>query len=178
MKISKDVNGNKTLKIEACDTLNHSRGFSIQTLDNLPLTHSEGVNDKTLLEVKLYILKHGTTSQKSKFDTLITRKEYMADSSNLFSTYYLQFANSQSYDFIKNRIGIDKLLTSKCEHLNDLYKHSNNGAGSWIWDYTPVNLPLARLAGEVSATGTGSQAFHTCVGKCVAKKLVAEHKAG
>ena len=42
---------------------------------------------------------------------MITRKEYMIDSSNLFHAYFLQFATKRTYDFINNEIGIDKLKT-------------------------------------------------------------------
>lgn len=52
MKISRDVNGNKVLKIEPSDTVNNSRGFSIQTNGNLSLTHSIGLNYATMKEVQ------------------------------------------------------------------------------------------------------------------------------
>jgi hypothetical protein len=98
---------------------------------------------------------------------LITRQEYMSNSKELFNEYYLQFATQASYDFINSQIGIKKLITSKCEHLNDLYRHSNSGAGGWIWDNTPINMRLIREAGEGN-----SQATHTCVGKVVARQML------
>ena len=102
---------------------------------------------------------------------MITRKEYMIDSSNLFHAYFLQFATKRTYDFINNEIGIDKLKTSKDEHLNDLYKHSNGGAGSWIWDFAPINETLVCEAGD-----NMSQSTHTCVAKSVARELLNQNK--
>lgn len=106
----------------------------------------------------------------------ITRKEYMENSSELFNAYYSQFITQATTDFILRNIGMEKLRSSKCEHLNDLYKHSNNGAGGWIWDCTPINLDLARELGEVSAGYLPSPAFHTCVGKVCAKNLLNAEK--
>ncbi len=65
MKISRDVNGNKILKIESHD-INGQRGFSVQTLGNLPKTHSEGVNFNTWRELCTFIRQCGSTSQKEK----------------------------------------------------------------------------------------------------------------
>ena len=94
----------------------------------------------------------------------------MADSSNLFNEYYSQFITADTINFITTQIGINKLLTSKDEHLNDLYSHSNGGAGGWIWDNTPIDMTLLRAAGE-----SNSQSTHTCIGKVCARRLLAEH---
>jgi hypothetical protein len=69
MKLSRDLNGNKTLKITKED-VKHWRadvgsGFSIQTLGNLPMTHNEGITFTTKNEVFEYINLHGTKRQKS-----------------------------------------------------------------------------------------------------------------
>jgi hypothetical protein len=103
--------------------------------------------------------------------TKITRQEYMSNSSELHHAYFLQFATQASYHFINTRIGLPKLLTSTDEHLNDLYKISRGGAGGWIWDETPINLPLAREMREGNSMSTP-----TCVGKAVARELLKEHK--
>lgn len=100
----------------------------------------------------------------------ITREEYMNNSRELHHVYYLQFATSSSYAFINNNIGLKKLLTSNDPHMNDLYKHSNGGHGSWIWDFTPINLTLLRELGEVN-----TPCVHTCVGKAVAREIVKQH---
>lgn len=104
----------------------------------------------------------------------ITRDEYIKNSTELHHAYYLQFATSASYEFIKNNIGIKKLLSSKDEHLNDLYKISNGGLGGWIWDSTPCNIELMRELGDVNAN---SMSNHTCAGKAVARELIKAHKA-
>lgn len=68
MKLSRDINGNKTVKIEKSDLKtwrnNNPRGFSIQTLGNLPLTHAEGVTFTTENEIFNFINDHGTKRQR------------------------------------------------------------------------------------------------------------------
>ena len=60
LKLSRDINGNKIVKVK----IEGSRGFSIQTLYNLPLTHKEGIGSHTRNEIHTYIRKHGTERQK------------------------------------------------------------------------------------------------------------------
>lgn len=103
---------------------------------------------------------------------MITRKEYMANSAELHHAYYLQFATEETKRFVLELIGMDKLLRSTCPHLNDIVKHSNSGAGSWVWDYSPCNVTLMREVGEVSAGYLPSPSTCTCVGKVVAKELI------
>ena len=68
MKISRDINGNKIVKITGDDlkTWRNTapRGFSIQTLGNLPLTHKNGVYFETENEIFNYINQFGTVKQK------------------------------------------------------------------------------------------------------------------
>lgn len=171
MKISHDVNGNKVLKIESSD-IGGARGFSVQTSGNLPRTHKDGVNKSTWCEVKLYLLKHGTNSQKSKIDLFITHDEYMSNSGHEnWLTYHLQFAHSGTYQYVLNTFGMDKLLSSKDEHLNDLCKHSNNGAGNWLWDFAPINHALVKKSGTWVSYST-----ITSVAKAAAFKLINDHK--
>jgi hypothetical protein len=107
---------------------------------------------------------------------IITRTEYMSNSSELFTTYHSQFINENTRDFIINTIGLDKLKSSKCPHLNDLFSHSHGGRGGWVWDFTPLDLGKAREAGAVSKNALPSPAFHTCVGKVCANLMLAESK--
>ena len=60
-KTSKDKNGTKVVRIIP-DT---GRGFSIQTLGNLPTTHRDGVGMWTAGEVDAHVLAYGTAHQKS-----------------------------------------------------------------------------------------------------------------
>ena len=57
---SKDINGNKTLKVK----IKGYRTFSIQTLANLPATHRNGVCSETKSEVVNYVNRFGTRGQK------------------------------------------------------------------------------------------------------------------
>lgn len=67
MKISRDINGNKILKIESSD-VNGERGFSIQTLGNLPETHRKGICEHTMGEVFEHVHACGTPRQKGYFN--------------------------------------------------------------------------------------------------------------
>lgn len=66
MKIAHDTNGNRILKIEGSD-LGTQRGFSIQTLGNLPETHRNGITAATDAEVREYLENHGTAQQKELY---------------------------------------------------------------------------------------------------------------
>jgi hypothetical protein len=105
---------------------------------------------------------------------MITRDQYMENSSELHQEYYLQFATESTFHFARTQIGLEKLRSSKDKYFNDIIKHSNNGAGGWIWDNSPVNLTLMRELGEVGPRSLPSMASHTCVGKAAAKKLLSE----
>jgi hypothetical protein len=59
-KIGRDSNGNKVLRVKP----SKGRGFSIQTLGNLPLTHKMDVGTWTDGEVKRYVAAYGTVAQR------------------------------------------------------------------------------------------------------------------
>ena len=61
LRTSRDINGNKTLKIPS---RGHLKGFSVQTLGNLPITHRDGVTEGTMAELAVFINEHGTEHQK------------------------------------------------------------------------------------------------------------------
>jgi hypothetical protein len=105
---------------------------------------------------------------------MITRTEYMKNSSELHYEYYLQFATESTFQFVRSRIGLKKLRSSKDKYFNDIIRHSDGGAGGWIWDRSPVNLTLMRELGEVRARSLPSMASHTCVGKAAARKLLSD----
>ena len=102
---------------------------------------------------------------------MITRKDYMSNSGELHHKYYSQFVTESTLDFIKRNIGIDKIKASKDKHLNDIVKISNT-TGTWTWDFSPINLELARELGEVWPNSFPSQSTRTCVGKAAARMLV------
>ena len=51
---------------------------------------------------------------------MITRKEYMNDSSNLFHAYYSQFINSGVIHRVTKYIGLNRIRNSTDDHLNDI----------------------------------------------------------
>lgn len=57
-KLSRDLNGNEIVKV----FFPGSRGFSIQTNGNLPITHRTG--EANIEEIKAYVLHYGTLRQK------------------------------------------------------------------------------------------------------------------
>ena len=61
LSLSNDRNGNKTLRVTRHDG---GRGFSVQTLSNLPDTHRNGVTERTHDELCAYLRAHGTEHQK------------------------------------------------------------------------------------------------------------------
>lgn len=66
MKIKFDTNGNRCLVYESSD-LAGARGFSIQTVGNLPRTHRDGIGEYTDGETRVYLAKFGTPRQKQLF---------------------------------------------------------------------------------------------------------------
>lgn len=175
MKISRDTNGNKVLKIEKCDLKTNVRGFSIQTLGNLPFTHNHGICLKTKGELLKFISEHGTERQKAVISKLlITRDDYMNYNGKMIHhAFYSQFVLDATIGFVLNEVGKDKLMQSKDFHLNDIdIKHSNGGTGSWLWDFSPANLNLARELGAVGKNSIGSPSFYTCVGKAAARMII------
>lgn len=69
MKISHDVNGNKILTISKSDLgIDKGKGFSIETLGNLPYTHRNDLYciDTTMREAFEFVKQYGTKAQKKK----------------------------------------------------------------------------------------------------------------
>jgi hypothetical protein len=109
MKISTDVNGNKVLKVTVKDWFITTRGYSIQTNGNLPRTHREGLGPWTVIELKLYVKKFGTTTQKRNTITLITYKEFtecprLKLDVETLEEYYLQFVSNDTKAYIKETL--------------------------------------------------------------------------
>lgn len=72
MKISHDLNGNKIVKISGSDLGDKRlRGFSVQTLGNLPYTNKNGLScvKTTQSEIFNFIEQHGTKRQKALLQT-------------------------------------------------------------------------------------------------------------
>ena len=60
MKTGYDRNGNRVLRV----TVAGARGFSIQTLGNLPKTHRDGVGPWSEGEASEYVKRYGTKRQR------------------------------------------------------------------------------------------------------------------
>ena len=103
----------------------------------------------------------------------ITREQYMEDSEALHHDFYAQFIIPSTFKFVKERIGMKKILASKDEHLNDVCKYFSNYQGGvnamWDWDLAPINQPLAKELGETFSFST-----RTCVAKAAARILIKE----
>lgn len=102
---------------------------------------------------------------------LITRNEYMQDSSNLHHEYFLQFATDKTKAFILSSLNIadiKKALAKGDCYLNKIKIPYNNMSfgGGWWWDGAPINEELARKAGE-----SISMSVRTSVAKAMAKEL-------
>ena len=87
---------------------------------------------------------------------IITRKEYMNNSSELHHAYYLQFATESTKKFILSSLKLEdirKAIESGDVHLNKIkipYNNMSHGGG-WWWDYAPINMQLLRDAGEYNS---------------------------
>lgn len=104
---------------------------------------------------------------------IITRKQYMDNSSELHHAYYSQFVTPETEKYVLKSVGLKKLLRSKDGHFNDLgIRHSLNGAGTWVWDFAPYNLQAMRDAGEVTRGYLPSHSSVTCTAKAAARSIV------
>lgn len=101
---------------------------------------------------------------------MITRSQYMENSSELHHAYYSQFVTKDTISFVDSHIGLERLQASEDQHLNDVVRWENGGR-SWLWDRTPVNAELARELGEGLCDST-----RTCVGKAAARIMLDETK--
>lgn len=97
---------------------------------------------------------------------MLTRNDYMKDSSNLHRAYYGQFVNEQVKNAVLQFIGKDALLKSKDEHLNDIPLKKWDALGGFAFSNTtgemlhkpatiePVEIAKLREAGEGVSSAT------------------------
>ena len=125
MKIKRDVNGNKILVVTGKD-LGVSRGFSVQTLGNLPLTHKYGIADFTGSELFEYVKSHGTIKQKND---LHTNKEFtLRDIKD-------QWLNDRPFIYNLTENDIDQLTDLLCKGCrSNTYKEIRRSL-SYVCDY-------------------------------------------
>jgi hypothetical protein len=98
---------------------------------------------------------------------MITRDEYMSNSSELHHTYYSQFVTPSTLIFVNRNIGLARLQASTDKHLNDVVRWERGG--TWLWDRSPINEQLAKELGEGCSMST-----RTCVGKAAARMILEE----
>ena len=107
---------------------------------------------------------------------MITRAQYIENSSELHHAYYLQFATASTFSFVRSSIGIEKLKTSKDKYFNDIIRMPGRADARWIWDSSPMNIALARELGEIGPKSMPSKSTYTCVGKAAARQLLNEEQ--
>lgn len=108
---------------------------------------------------------------------MMTRDDYMTGISehpldsperkNIHQKYFAQFVTEKTISFVHREIGVEKLLKSKCEYLNDVVRWRYGASRDWTWDFTPINTVLANELGE-----NNSPATRTCVGKAAARIIL------
>lgn len=102
---------------------------------------------------------------------LMTRKEYMEDSTNRFHEYYSQFVTEGTKRYVLSALSVEEIkaaLDGGDEHLNEIGIPFNNMGigGDWWWDFAPINTGLLKATGE-----NNSKSTHTCVAKTAARIL-------
>jgi len=60
IELSRDRNGNKIVRFKP----DHGRGFSVQTLGNMPRTHRDFDASTALSQLVAYVRQHGTDKPK------------------------------------------------------------------------------------------------------------------
>jgi hypothetical protein len=91
--------------------------------------------------------------------------------------YYAQFITDATKKYILSELTVEQIkesIYSGDEHLNEIKIPFNNMGigGSWWWDYSPINLNLARKLKEVGENSLPSRSTRTCIGKAAARILI------
>lgn len=100
---------------------------------------------------------------------MISRSDYMKNSSELHDAYYRQFVTPATISFVKDCIGLKRLQASTDLHLNDVVQWGGWRNQGWLWDSSPINEKLASKLGESLSMST-----RTCVGKAAARMILEE----
>ena len=110
---------------------------------------------------------------------IITRQDYMKDSSNMHRKYYGQFVNENVKRTLLFTISKAELLSSKDEHLNDISMRKWDALGGFAFrgsemimkptSIEPVDIKLIREAGEGVSAST-----MVCIYKEAARQIIEE----
>jgi len=104
-----------------------------------------------------------------------TRKEYLEGKAS-FEEYYRQFVNEEIKTAVINRIGIERILMSKDEHLNDIpLREWDDIAGFKFYGSRMVESPSSipwNIGDKLECAGEGfSSATATCILKQASRML-------
>lgn len=117
---------------------------------------------------------------------MITRQDYMKDSSNLHRKYWAQFVNDNVKRYLLSSISKEELLKSTDPHLNDIKLARWDALGGFAFsnttgailrkpqttaDIEPIEYKLLKEAGE----GLSSSAI-VCIYKEAARQIIEEAK--
>lgn len=119
--------------------------------------------------------------KKAGTKPVITRADYMEGRAT-HRQYYGQFVNDEVKHSVMYKFGLERLLASTDEHLNDLPLREWDALGGFIFRYGeivsrpatfyPIDGKLLKEAGEGY-----SPAVAVCVFKEAARQIIEEHKS-
>jgi len=96
---------------------------------------------------------------------MFTRSDYMSKVCT-HDQYYSQFVNDAVRARVSNSIGLDRILRSTCEHMNDIGLNS--------WDIIGIT---SHTADKVRAAGDNiTLAVAVCINKAAARQILTLHK--
>jgi len=112
---------------------------------------------------------------------MITRKDYLNDS-KLFNDYYAQFVDEIIKQEVLDKIGIELLLNSKDEHLNDIPLRKWDALAGFVFRGSEmIRRPYSirkELMDKLKEAGDGvSSAVMVCIYKNAARQIIKSYNA-
>jgi hypothetical protein len=109
--------------------------------------------------------------------SVITRKQYMDDTTELHHEYFLQFATKRTYEIVRKHIGVKDILKSTDKNMNDIALSR--------WDLindlvrSSINTRAKRCSNEYNdiTKWYWSVSDGTCIAKAVAREIRKEEIA-
>jgi len=96
---------------------------------------------------------------------MFTRSDYMSDVCT-YDQYYSQFVTDAVRERVSSSIGLDRILKSTCEHMNDIGLNS--------WDRIGIT---SHTGDKVRAAGDNvTLATALCINKAAARQILTLHK--
>lgn len=100
---------------------------------------------------------------------MITRKEYLENSSELHHKYYMQFVNTATVSHVKKCIGLDNILNSQNEHFNDIPLWEWDACIGWAGSRFILRHPLLPYNQEKLVEAHGNRYYSCSDMICIAK---------